>query len=52
MKSLQNLIAREVAQTMICMPGLQIAPEGMRRGVADEIAKWNALIDKARIPRP
>ena len=26
-------------------------PEGMRRSVTAEIAKWNALIDKARIPR-
>lgn len=27
------------------------SPEGMRKNVAGEIAKWNALIDKARIPR-
>jgi tripartite-type tricarboxylate transporter receptor subunit TctC len=26
-------------------------PEGMRKNVTEEIAKWNALIDKARIPR-
>jgi len=26
-------------------------PEGMRKNVIEEIAKWNALIDKARIPR-
>jgi len=26
-------------------------PEGMRKFVTAEIAKWNALIDKARIPR-
>lgn len=26
-------------------------PEGMRKNVAAEVAKWNALIDKARIPR-
>lgn len=26
-------------------------PEGMRKSVTEEIAKWNALIDKARIPR-
>ena len=26
-------------------------PEGMRKLVVDEIAKWNALIDKAKIPR-
>ena len=26
-------------------------PEGMRTFVTGEIAKWNALIDKARIPR-
>ncbi len=26
-------------------------PAGMRKNVAEEIAKWNALIDKARIPR-
>jgi tripartite-type tricarboxylate transporter receptor subunit TctC len=26
-------------------------PEGMRKSVVAEIAKWNALIDKARIPR-
>lgn len=25
--------------------------EGMRKNVTEEIAKWNALIDKARIPR-
>jgi tripartite-type tricarboxylate transporter receptor subunit TctC len=27
------------------------SPEGMYKYVASEIAKWNALIDKARIPR-
>lgn len=26
-------------------------PEGMRKNVTEEIAKWNTLIDKARIPR-
>jgi len=26
-------------------------PEGMRRFVVNEIAKWNALIDQAKIPR-
>lgn len=26
-------------------------PEGMRKLLVDEIAKWNALIDKAKIPR-
>ena len=26
-------------------------PEGMRKLVIDEIAKWNALIDKAKIQR-
>ncbi len=26
-------------------------PDGMRKSVVAEIAKWNALIDKARIPR-
>ncbi len=26
-------------------------PDGMRKFVVDEIAKWNALIDKAKIPR-
>ena len=26
-------------------------PEGMRKLLRDEIAKWNALIDKAKIPR-
>ncbi len=26
-------------------------PEGMRKLLIDEIAKWNALIDKAKIPR-
>ena len=26
-------------------------PEGMRKFLLDEIAKWNALIDKARIQR-
>lgn len=26
-------------------------PEGMRKNVTEEIARWNALIDKARIPR-
>ena len=27
------------------------APDGMRKFLIDEIAKWNALIDKAKIPR-
>lgn len=26
-------------------------PDGMRKRVINEIAKWNALIDKAKIPR-
>jgi tripartite-type tricarboxylate transporter receptor subunit TctC len=26
-------------------------PDGMRKLLIDEIAKWNALIDKAKIPR-
>jgi tripartite-type tricarboxylate transporter receptor subunit TctC len=26
-------------------------PEGMRKRVVDEIAKWNALIDKTKVPR-
>jgi tripartite-type tricarboxylate transporter receptor subunit TctC len=27
------------------------SPDGMRKLLVDEIAKWNALIDKAKIPR-
>ena len=26
-------------------------PDGMRKVIVDDIAKWNALIDKAKIPR-
>ena len=26
-------------------------PDGMRKVIVDDIAKWNALIDKANIPR-